>query len=64
MTCRSVTGGAYFDKGKGRLVRYYVSDHRCAGYYRRLANRAVRRAGRKPDLIVTKVKQKFAMLRF
>ena len=44
ITGRGVTGGAYFSKKKRRIVRYYVSGYPCAGYLRRQANRAVRRA--------------------
>ena len=43
LTGRGVSGGAYYDTGKRRIVRYWISDYPCAGYHRRQANRAVRR---------------------
>ena len=49
LTGYGVTGGAYYDAKKRRTVRYYISDYPCAGYLRRQANRAVRRARDVPD---------------
>ena len=40
----SIAGGAWYDRESGRYHRYYVSDYKLAGFLRKRANRAVRRA--------------------